>query len=87
MPAPTELHNLVERFTRNHARLRDPSYKEAQLRVDFLNPLFDLLGWDLTNKQGLSEQKREVITEDRLLIDGRSKAPDYSFGLGGERKF
>lgn len=87
MPVPTELHNLVERFTRNHDRLREHSYKEAQLRVDFLNPLFDLLGWDLTNKQGLSEQKREVITEDRLLIDGRSKAPDYSFGLGGERKF
>lgn len=30
--------------------------------------------------------KREVITEDRVVIDGQTKQPDYTLCYGGERK-
>ena len=41
----------------------------------------------MVNKQGLAEQYKEVIHEDTLKIDGSSKAPDYCFRIGPERKF
>lgn len=58
-------------------------YSEAQLRIDFINPLLEALGWDVNNKQGHAEAYREVVYEDALKIRGGSKAPDYGFYIGG----
>ena len=44
MSVPEALHELVERFDRELAAYRSGSYNEAQVRVDFINPLFALLG-------------------------------------------
>jgi hypothetical protein len=55
--------------------------------VDFINPLFAVLGWDLENRQGRPETYREVIYEDRVKVAGRTKAADYGFYAGGQRKF
>jgi hypothetical protein len=53
MPVPDRLHELVERFEREHAAYRSGQYNEAQVRVEFINPLFDeLLGWYIENRQG-----------------------------------
>jgi hypothetical protein len=41
---PPLLNELVERFARNAREYREPGYKEMQLRQEFLNPLFGLLG-------------------------------------------
>ncbi|MBP6796426.1 MAG: N-6 DNA methylase, partial [Saprospiraceae bacterium] len=63
-------------------------YNETQTRQDFINPFFEALGWDMTNKGNLAEAYREVIHEDKVLVDGVTKAPDYSFRLmGGKRLF
>ena len=77
----------VEVFARNREQYRSADYKEAQLRVEFLDPFFEALGWDVANKQGWSEQYKEVVNEDALKIAGTTKAPDYSFRIGGVRKF
>jgi hypothetical protein len=45
------------------------------------------LGWDIDNRQGFAEQYREVVHEDRVRVAGQTKAPDYSFRVGGQRKF
>ena len=63
------------------------SYNETQLRREFLDPFFEALGWDITNKQGYAEAYKEVIHEDFVKIGDSSKAPDYSFRVGGRRKF
>jgi len=77
----------VELFARNREQYRNPDYKEAQLRREFLDPFFEALGWDVANKQGWAEQYKEVVNEDALKIAGTTKGPDYSFRIGGARKF
>ncbi len=87
--APKEIVELVKRFEEQKDSYNNKGYKEASLRVDFLNPFFEALGWDVGNKLGYAEPYRDVVTEDRLRIGGETKAPDYSFRIGGEksRKF
>ena len=54
-PAPKLVVDLAERFDRDREVFQSPDYKEEQLRLEFLNPFFEFLGWDIYNKQGLSE--------------------------------
>ena len=83
MSVPGELHDLVERFDRDRASYRSGTYNEAQARVDFINPLLGLLGWDVENREGRPEAYRDVVYEDRVKVGGGTKAPDYGFYAGG----
>jgi hypothetical protein len=85
--APDTIKRLVDRFTQQSDQLRSPDYNETLIRVDYINPLMSELGWDIENKQGFAEQYREVVHEDRIKVAGQTKAPDYSFRVGGQRKF
>ncbi len=87
MTVPQQVLDLIQRFTDNRTAYHSGLYNEAQLRQEFLNPLFEALGWDVNNKQGYSERFKEVIHEDSLKISGSTKAPDYAFRLGGQRVF
>jgi N-6 DNA Methylase len=87
MTMPTEVERLVGRFREQHAAYRQAGYNETQLRREFVDPFFEALGWDLSNRQGLSDAYKEVVHEDRLIVGGASRAPDYSFRVGGQRKF
>lgn len=87
MPLPTSMQLLVDRFAERQAEYQDSSYLEARLRVDFLNPMFEALGWDVTNTRGLSEGDREVVTEARLRTPSGFKAPDYVFSFQGAPVF
>ena len=87
MPPPPELTGLVERFRRNLDDYRAGGYKEARLRSEFLDPFFELLGWDVDNTAGLAEAYKDVIHEDAIKLGGGTKAPDYCFRVGGTRKF
>jgi hypothetical protein len=49
--------------------------------------LLGLLGWDAENRKGLPEAYREVVYEDRVKVGGGTKAPDYGFYAGGQRRF
>ena len=87
MPAPAEIVQLVELFERNYDQYHAPAFTEAAVRHQFLDPFFLALGWDVNNAQGFAEQYKEVIHEDKVRIGGATKAPDYSFRIGKERKF
>ena len=82
MPAPTTLDHLITRFHDDPAR-RLSSYNETEARVQYINPLFDLLGWDVDNALGRGEVKHE----DKIAIGGKAKAPDYGFYLDGGAPF
>ena len=84
--APIELIELVKRYKRNRDAYQSPAYKEAQLRQEFIDPLLEILGWDVSNKQGAAPAYKEVIHEDTLRIGGSTKAPDYSLRIGQTRK-
>lgn len=87
MPAPQSVIDLVERFRRNLDEYRAGNYKEAEVRQEFIDPLFKALGWDIDNEKGYAESYKEVVHEDTIKIGGKAKAPDYSFRIGGQRKF
>jgi predicted type IV restriction endonuclease len=85
--APDAVRRLVERFAGNAAGYRSPLYNETQVRVEFIDPFFSALGWDMANLGGVGEQFKDVVHEDKLRVEGGAKAPDYSFRIGGVRKF
>lgn len=84
---PRKIGELVDRFERGRRTYTSSNYNETQVRREFIDPFFAALGWDVDNTAGYAEAYKDVIHEDRLTIGGASKAPDYSFRIGGVRKF
>jgi TaqI-like C-terminal specificity domain len=87
MTVPDKLHELVDRFQYHIEDYKSGKYNETQVRRDFIDPLFGLLGWDVDNKANHAEAYREVIHEDSIKVGGATRAPDYCFRVGGTRKF
>ena len=87
MPVPDEISRLVERFNAHREAYRSGQYKETQLRVEFVDPFFKALGWDVHNENGYAEAYKDVVHEDALKIGGATEAPDACFRIGGVRKF
>lgn len=85
--APPAVHQLIENFERHYETYRSPAYNETQVRREFIDPLFEALGWDVNNKASHAAAYKDVIHEDAIKIAGESKAPDYCFRIGGTRKF
>lgn len=77
---------LVQTYSDNYPQFQRATYNETQVRVDFVNRFFKLLGWDVDNERGLPRHLREVTHEATVIVeeDGvhRSKKPDYSFRVG-----
>lgn len=80
---------LVEKYKTSRDLYIEQSYNETQLRTDFLDPFFELLGWDIKNNAAKPTNEREVLVEEALKadVDSNTKKPDYTFRLFGERKF
>lgn len=88
MPIPSRLLERIATFRAHLDSYLSPDYKEARLREEFLNPLFEELGWDIANRHGYAEAYKDVVHEDALKISGvGTVAPDFSFRIGGNRKF
>jgi len=87
MPAPQEILDLIARFEQQLEAYKSGQYNETQVRREFLDPFFKALGWDIDNVQGFAEAYKDVIHEDQIRVAGAAKAPDYSFRIGGTRKF
>ena len=87
----TQVAELVQTYSDNFQQFQRGTYNETQLRVDFVNHFFRLLGWDIDNERGLPQYLREVTHEATVTVeeDGvhRSKKPDYSFRVGTEVLF
>ncbi len=89
MPAPKEIIKLVKKFEEHKDSYLDPNsnYGETELRTHFINPFFDALGWSMDNSVNASEIYMDVIHEAKVLVNGSTKAPDYSFGIATRRRF
>ena len=87
MPIPVEITALIERFRAQYDLYKLSTYNETQVRREFVDPFFKALGWDVDNEKGDAEAYKDVIHEDSIKIGGVTKAPDYSFRVGGLRKF
>ena len=89
MKEKERLHELVCKYEQNRDYYLTSRFNETMLRSEFLDPLFELLGWDIKNSAGKRTHEREVLLEEPLKkdISTYSKKPDYTFRLFGERKF
>ena len=79
--------DLVERFRLNEKSYKNNAYDESNTRTDFIDKFFEALNWDVRNDNGDAEQFRDVVREDKVSIEGKAKAPDYSFRIKGTRVF
>ena len=90
MAVPASIQPLVEKYTFHrdaYLRAKGSDYNEAQLRQDFTDPFFHALGWDVNNNKSHSEAYREVLHEEPIRIRGTTYYFDYTFRIGGIRKF
>jgi hypothetical protein len=80
---------LIDKYEADRNFYLTNKYNETLLRSDFLDPFFELLGWDIENNAGKSTNEREIILEEALKANAseHSKKPDYTFRLFSERKF
>jgi tRNA1(Val) A37 N6-methylase TrmN6 len=87
MSVPDTILQLVENFEIHRCAYLSQDYNEAQVRLEFIDPFFEALGWDMFNKQSYAFAYKDVIHEDAIHVGGATKAPDYAFRIGGTRKF
>jgi hypothetical protein len=81
--APEKIQELVKKFS----KYKKSNYNETTTRVEYIDPLFIALGWDVHNDLNTSYANRDVIHEDAIKVGGSTKAPDYSFRIDRKRKF
>ena len=70
---------LVENFQKNEAHYLSGSYLEAEVRRDFIDNFFVILGWDVLHNIQKNPYEQEVKIELGVEINDRQKRPDYSF--------
>lgn len=73
--AKANISNLIMKFEELKSKNLLSTYNEAQTRNEFIEPMFEFLGWDMRNLRNA----REVITEE-TVSSGRV---DLSFQLQG----
>lgn len=77
---------LAGLFRKNEKFYTSKDFVESEVRSKFIDPFLEALKWDVKNEKGARYDKQEVITEDRVVIKGQVKHPDYTLCYGGERK-
>lgn len=86
MTSVDKLKDLANRFQTNLAFYKETrnNYNEHSCRIEYIDPLLKILGWDVANEKGLAPQYREVIAENYSTPTDR---PDYTMTLRGVAKF
>ncbi|MCC7294026.1 MAG: Eco57I restriction-modification methylase domain-containing protein [Phycisphaerales bacterium] len=86
-----DLTALVRGFAEHLARLVSPEYKESQARLQYIDPFWTALGWDVSNAAQRPPQDVDVMVEPSMdtVDDGgfASRKPDYIFRLNGFSRF
>ena len=77
--AKEEVKKLVDKYNRILESGSIKRYKEEDTKAEFIEPLFEALGWDVRN----TENDDEVVREEKIS-KGRV---DYSFRINGIPKF
>jgi len=65
---PSRVVELIETFDRNIEAYRSQQYNETQVRREFIDPFFEELVWDVTNRAGHAQAYKDGIHEDAIKI-------------------
>src|SRR5260370_36261608 len=83
--------SLVQGFAKHFSELHAPDYKEMQVRGHYIDPFWNLLGWDVANNEQRAPQDIEVLVEPSIDVveeEGlRAREPDYLFRVNGFPRF
>ncbi len=77
--AKQQIKELLEKYDKVVEEKRFGKYTEADTKAEFIEPLFEALGWDVRNKTHPDE-----VTREETISKGRV---DYSFRINGIPKF
>ncbi len=77
----TEIQSLVSDFKTNEQHYLNPTYSEADVRIDFINKFFIALGWDVRHETQKNPYEQEVRVEKPVQIAKAQKRADYSFSI------
>jgi hypothetical protein len=87
----SDINDLVRGFARNLKQLKTPQYNESRVRLDYIDPFWRLLGWDVENQAQRSPQDVEVVIEPSMdTVDEsgfHTRNPDYVFRVNGFARF
>ena len=87
MTAPPAIRDLVKRYSDNTADYSVSTYKEAQVRKEFIDPFFKALGWDVDNAEGYAEAYKDVVHEDAIKVGGPRQGARLLIPLRGTCRF
>ena len=77
---------LVQQFKEGGSFYTSKDFVESEVRSKFIDPFLECLKWDVKNEKGARYDRREVITEDRVVVEGQTKHPDYTLCCAGVKK-
>ena len=77
-----QLLQLVNKYLLNRDRNEqaETEVNEAEIRLQYIDPLLELLGWDLRNHAGAPSHLQDVVVERRIDSD----RPDYQLMVNGD---
>ncbi len=75
---------LVKDFRENEHRYLSPQYQEAEVRRDFIDKLFEALGWDVYHRTQKNPYEQEVKVEKGVSVGKAQKRADYAFYISPE---
>jgi predicted type IV restriction endonuclease len=75
---------LAAKFKADIKRYTAPTYNETELRIQFLNPMFEALGWDVADRTGRHDVTHEDYVEREQM---RRTYPNYGFRVDHQLRF
>jgi predicted type IV restriction endonuclease len=66
--APDSVVRLIDTFALHRESYLSGKYKETPIRREFIDPMFEALGWDIDNSKGYAEAYKEVVHEDAIKV-------------------
>jgi type I restriction-modification system DNA methylase subunit len=73
--------SLAANFQAHEARYLATDYQEAEARKDFIDKLFEALGWDVSHDEQHNPYEQEVKVEPSVAEGSARKRADYAFFL------
>lgn len=83
-----ELNRLVKVFYENLSYYKNQknNFNEQMTRQQYIDIFLRLLGWDISNPEGLPFKEREVVAEEYSVANNKDR-PDYTIRMNGMSKF
>lgn len=85
--AKEKMKELVDRFNKYEDAYLATTYKEAELRLHFLDHFFGILGWNISMSGTQNPADLEVVIENSLESEKNTKFIDYVFKVNRKIQF